>query len=337
MQTHRYYSLPQTVVWSQRYVIGPLVYASAVGAVYLATELEALRVPWTPVSLVGVAVAFFVGFKNNASYARLWEARQIWGAIVNTSRAWGLGVKDLITDPFAPNPIGAAPLREVQRELVYRHLGWLTAVRHALRAPRDWEHAGAADAAVRAQTRERQVSLPHELGPLIDAEEAAGVLARANPAAQLLARQSSRLRELRADGRIDDFRHVFLQQLLNDLLDHQGKAERMKNFPFPRQYATITRVTVWLLAAVLPFALLDVFAGHGPLLVALMVLSSTVISWVFFVSEMVGDYSENPFEGLPNDVPITTLARAIEIDLREMLDEADIPPPLRPTDYGLLM
>jgi putative membrane protein len=297
-----------------------------VTGVYALTSIEAMKLPWTPVSLVGVAVAFFVGFKNNASYGRLWEARQIWGGIVNTSRSWGMAARDLVdADPA------------VHRELVYRHLAWLTALRYQLRADRSWEHAGAADRALRAATRERTIPLTDALQGLVSAEEIARATGRTNAAAQLMAHQSGRLRQLRAAGHLDDFRHVALQRLLDDLVAEQGRSERIKNFPFPRQYASFTLYTVWFLVVALPFALLDVFSGHGLLLYVLCPPTSAIISWVFFTAELIGDYSENPFEGLWNDVPISALARNIEIDLREMLGETDVPRPDQPEGRGLLM
>ena len=63
---------------------------------------------------------------------------------------------------------------------------------------------------------------------------------------------------------------------------------------------------------------------------------TALVIWVFFLMEKVGDYSENPFEGSYNDVPITTIARAIEIDLREMINDSDIPKPI-PDTHGFQM
>lgn len=330
VQTRRHYTFTETLFWSQPYIIVPFLYASAVGAVYAATGWSWLKIPWTPLSLVGVAVAFFVGFKNNSSYDRLWEARRIWGSIVNTSRAWGACARDFVTDP------SGGDARGIHRELVYRHIAWLAALRHALRAERSWEHAGPAEARIRATTRERQISLAAELQPLLPPGEIAEVTAQANVATQLIARQSAQLRALALSGHLDAYRHVHLQALLTACLDHQGASERVKNFPFPRQYASFTLYTVWLLAAALPFGLLDAF-DDGSWGVVRMVLASTIVTWLFFTAEMIGDYSENPFEGLWNDIPITALSRTIEIDLRQMLGEGDVPPPERPTDAGLLL
>lgn len=93
--------------------------------------------PWLPIALLGTAVAFVVSFKNNASYDRLWEARRVWGAIVNNSRSWGIMVKDYVTNKHAKNVLSETELHEVHRILYYRHFAWLTALRYQLREKRE--------------------------------------------------------------------------------------------------------------------------------------------------------------------------------------------------------
>ena len=82
----------------------------------------------------------------------------------------------------------------------------------------------------------------------------------------------------------------------------------------------------------------NVFAEFGNSIFAWLAIPfSMLVSWVFILMEMIGDYSENPFEGLYNDVPITSMARSIEIDIRQMLDETDLPDPIEPSgEFGLL-
>jgi len=85
--------------------------------------------------------------------------------------------------------------------------------------------------------------------------------------------------------------------------------------------------------------MLNIFKGIDPSEVSWLTIPFTMlVSWVFILMEMIGDYSENPFEGLYNDVPITSMARGIEIDIREMLDETDLPEPTKPVwDDSLLL
>lgn len=95
---------PLTILtFSLKPVLFLTLYSGAIVALFLYLDLEWLKIPWVPLTLIGIAVAFYVGFKNNSAYDRTWEARKIWGGIVNSSRSWGLMVKGFVTDEFAAN------------------------------------------------------------------------------------------------------------------------------------------------------------------------------------------------------------------------------------------
>jgi putative membrane protein len=134
-----------------------------------------------------------------------------------------------------------------------------------------------------------------------------------------------------------------MQGVLNELVALQGKSERIKNFPYPRQYASLNSYFMWVFVLLLPFGVMFEFDKIGTEIEAtlphigkyfvwLSVPFSVLVMWVFHTMERIGRVSENPFEGTPNDVPITTIARGIEIDLREMIDQdpSDIPAPIEP-------
>ncbi len=344
MYTRRIFS-PLTLARWTRYESAVFVLLAMVPVVlHEFLGLRWLYVPWLPVALVGTAVAFVLGFQNNATYDRIWEARKIWGAIVNTSRRFGIMARDFVTADFAAEPVSADELDAVRRRLVLRHVAWLTALRHAMRQPRPWEHLARSrtnrEWIQRIGVRERVHSLEEDLADYLSAEELAAVLARTNPAAQILGLQSGDLRELRSKGWIDDFRHLELERTLGGLFDAQGKSERIKNFPYPRQYATLNTVFVWIFLFLLPFGLVHEFETLGasmleefPLMgsrfIWLSIPFSSIVMWIFHTMERIGRTGENPFEGSPNDVPISTIARGIEIDLRELLgeDPATIPAP----------
>jgi putative membrane protein len=116
----------------------------------------------------------------------------------------------------------------------------------------------------------------------------------------------------------------------------QGMSERIKNFPFPRQYASTGLWITYIFCALIPFGLLDIFEQSASLHYWLTIPFSAIIIWVYFLVDRIGDYSENPFEGAYNDVPISSIVRAIEIDLREMLDEDNIPKPYE-AENGFLL
>ena len=153
---------------------------------------------------------------------------------------------------------------------------------------------------------------------------------------QLLKNQSLELKNLEESGGITEYKHVWLQQLIARLIDNQGASERIKNFPFPRQYASTGLFINYIFCALIPFGLLDIFSQSELLHYWLTVPFSTIIIWIFFLVDRIGDYSENPFEGAYNDVPISSISRVIEIDLLEMLEEKDVPKPY-PVENGFLM
>ena len=336
MHAGRHYKLREVLYWTRReiYVLIPL--AAVPTVLYGIYDFE-ISLPWLPIALVGTAVAFIVGFKNNATYGRLWEARQIWGSIVNNSRSWGILVKDFINSPDSST--NANDLSAIHTRLIYRHIGWLTALRFQLREPRAWENLTRkynAEYRKHYSIPEHETKLEDEIAKFLSPEELAYILNKKNRATQLLHLQGADLRKLRDTGFIDGFRHIEIEKLLVNLYEQQGKCERIKNFPYPRQFATLNLYFVCLFSILVPFGLLQEFDKLGEYYVWLTIPFSVMVSWVFLAMEKIGEATENPFEGTPNDVPIAALSRNIEIDLREMLDEINIPPPVQAVNNILM-
>ncbi len=337
MHTGKRYRLREVLIWTKRETAFMTAVATLPTVLFAVLGWEWLVIPWVPVAMLGTASAFTVGFRNNATYGRMWEARQIWGGIVNASRAWALMVRDLIA-PTASRDASATAT--IHRRLVHRHIAWLTALRYQLREPRGWENMDRPD---NRSFQRRYYSIPEhdgglerELRRLLGDEEAAAVLRAANRATAIAARQSAELGALATDGTIEPNRHVALARQIAELLDLQGRCERIKGFPYPRQFATLNywfiRLFVWLV----PFGMLQEFSRLGGAAIWLTIPFSVVVTWIFLALEKVGESTENPFEGSANDVPITALSRTIEIDLRQMLGEAEIPPPLTPVNSILM-
>lgn len=111
-------------------------------------------------------------------------------------------------------------------------------------------------------------------------------------------------------------------------LIRRSDRERLKNFPFPRQFATVNLWFVHLFALFLPFGMLQEFEKLGGPFIWLTIPFSVLSSWVFTTMEKIGESTENPFEGSSNDVPITAMSRAIEIDLLQLLGDTNVPPPI---------
>jgi len=337
MYLRRRYGYAQTLRWRVRLWLVPLLWATLVTALHEVLGWRFISIPWLPLSAVAVAVAFYLGFKNNASYDRMWEARKIWGAIVNASRSWAFSARDLVTDAFPGHgEAGPDELAEHRRTLVLRHVAWLDALRHQLRRIQTWEHQGGRFDELRRSTGvpEYREDLQEVLSATLALTERDEVLRMINPAAHLLANQSRHLAELRQRRLIDGFSHAELQRILIELMAQQGKAERIKNFPFPRQYATVNHLFAVLFCGLVPFGMLEVFS-NAPVAIWATIPFSAIVSWVFLTTDRIGDWSENPFEGLANDVPISSMSRGIERDIRQMVGQRELPPARTPVDHIL--
>lgn len=292
-----------------------------------------------------MAVAFYLGFKNNQSYDRLWEARKIWGGIVNSSRAWGSYVRNFATDQFAEGEVTEEELDALKTKLIYRHIGWLYSLRSQLLIPSPWEHLSQKGMVGRyAVMRNKSYGIgllsdqitEYELGRFLPKDEHDRLINCKNTATQIIDQQSCDLKDMRRAGIIDDFRHMELQKLLYHFYEHQGKLERIKNFPLPRQYGSMSFIFVAIFICVLPFGMIPLFSHMGLVGIPVAILSTCLVAWIYLVMELVGDYSENPFEGAGNDIPMYSLCRTIEIDLREMLGETDLPKKVEAVN-GVLM
>lgn len=294
-----------------------------------------LAIPWVPVALIGTATAFISGFKNTQTYNRTWEARQIYGAIINSSRTFGIMTKDFVRSDNE---------KALHKEILYRHFAWLTALRFQLRETKSWENVKTKsynrEYLNYYQVPEWESSLDEELKSFLSENERQYILSTKNRATQLLAKQSERLKELNKQGIITDYNYVALENQLKDLFDQQGKAERIKNFPYPRQFSSINLYFTNVLCFLIPLGFIGELSKHTEKLsdwfIWLAVPLSVLVGWIFLVLEQIGESTENPFEGSANDIPITQISRMIEIDLREMLGEKDLPPAVQPENNILM-
>ena len=339
------FSLKDILRFTGRHLIWLTLWSTFVTVVYEYFHWEWLHIPWLPLSVIGTAVAFYVGFKNNSAYDRLWEARKIWGAIINSSRMWGANVRAYIGNQFTTNDVSTKKLQLIHRKMIYRHIGWLYALRSQLLIPTPWEHVSQGKY-MKKHTESIQKRYganlsqdgitEQELAEFLPAGELQRLIDYKNTATQIIDQQSQDLAALRREGLIDDFRHMELQKLLNDFYTHQGKCERIKKFPLPRQYGSSSFIFVSIFIFLLPLGMVSEFHKLGESVVWMSIPFTVLIGWIYLMMELVGDYSENPFEGLGNDIPMHSLCRVIEIDLKQMLGETDIPPAVE-AQNGVLM
>jgi putative membrane protein len=358
MYTKRIFPVAGVIKWTRRHILLFLLIATIPVFLFDVLGLKWLHVPWLPLGVLGTAVAFIVSFKNNASYDRLWEARKIWGGIVNASRSWTIMVKDFINNNHAKKSRSEEELQSIKRELVHRHVAWITALRYQMRADKPWELHMKSKKSNREfkesnfRVCEDEIPIEEAIKSYITEAEYKEIFAKGNKASQLIGVQSKRLKELMNDGLIEDFRHMEMANMLVEFYTLQGKSERIKNFPYPRQFATLNYMFVWIFILLLPFGIMEGFEVIGEHIledlakhsehsssthliqefiarhfVWFSIPFSALIAWVFHTMEIIGESTENPFEGGPNDVPITDLSRGIEIDIRQLIDDTDIPEP----------
>ena len=339
MYVGKRYSIFKTINWSRKYILYFIIIATIPVVLYQVFEFKWLVIPWQPISVIGIAVSFYLGFKNNSSYERLWEARKIWGGIVNSSRTFTIMARDFIGNHFSEIKLPEESLRTIHKTVIHCHVAWLHALTYQLREKRAWEHHDSKSDLFRKMAGIHSNDSHYKnLKPYLSEADYNYMMTKGNKASHLLSIQSSYLKALREKNLIEDFRHMELINMLKEFYTLQGKCERIKNFPFPRQYATVNFFFVWIFIILLPFAMLHIVSGmDNPLFVWLTIPLTILISWVFIMMEMIGEFSENPFEGLHNDVPITSLARSIEIDIRQMIEETDLPEPVEAIDNGKII
>ncbi len=329
--------------WSWIQILILLLSFSGVALLYY-FEVINIKIPWLPISVIGTAVAFFVGFKNNQAYDRWWEARKIWGGIINNSRTWGMQVDGYISDTFS-DKLKSDALHAIKKRLIYRHLAWLYTHREQLLGATSWEHisqGGTISKVANSYQKNYGIGLVQDevsktkIKDMVSTEELEELEKAKNKATQLINAQSQDLKNLRKLNVIDDFRHVELMQVLQQFYELQGKNERIKKTPFPRQYATTSRIFISIFISLLPFSMIPELMLLGETGLWLSVPITALIAYVYLMMEFTADYTENPFQGMANDIPMLSLCRTIEIDLRQMLGEEKLPSPIADRDSILM-
>lgn len=296
-----------------------LLYIGAIAAIaeylYHYTSLKHTSLPIMPLGTLIAAVTIFLAFKVNQAYERWWEARALWGRLLNESRSLARQVTTLLTAERITRIHDEDQEKALQRSLVYRHLAFLNALRISLRKnwcldESDW----------------------NEIGRFLGEDELASLRGKANAPTQLLQKQGEVLAEWLSRDFAEQQILLQLDETLNRLYDLQGGCERIKRTHFPDRFAFYTRIYVWVLATLIPLTMIvteqyfDVFA----------VLVETFLAFVLVTTQRLGQELNDPFENKPNDTPMSAICRTAEIDLREQLGEVHGLKPLQPVK-GVLM
>lgn len=275
---------------------------------YYNEHLEKISLPFSIAAILGSALAIFIAFRNNNAYSRWWEARTIWGNIINNSRIFA---RQIIVNADNAAAIGKASSQEVdvyKKELVYRQIAFAHALRLQLRQQNSWE----------------------ELKPFLSEKEYRELLEKNNKANFLIQTQGFKIKEGIRLELLGAFDNISIEPTLAGFSNYQGACERIKNTPLLRQYHYFTKLFLFVFMVILPFCLIADFSKMGT--PALMIPTSMLISFVFGVMGKVGEVNENPFENQITDIPMSSMCNTIERDLKEMLIELEIPAKLEPKD-----
>jgi len=240
------------------------------------------QAPGLPLTLFGSVLALILGFRSTSAYARWWEGRGLWGAMINASRSLARGVANVL-------PEGHGLIRAI----VLRQIAYVNALRCQLR-----------------RTPMTAQSLPD-----LPAAEAEQVLGRANPANAILDGTGRLIAQALQQGMIDTIQQAQLERVLIDIANAQGGMERLKNTPLPAQFRVFPKLFTRLFCVLLPFGLVESLGWATP-------LGSTVAGTMFLAVLAIGDDLVDPFAGTMHDLPLEAMCRTIEIDLVQGLGDA---------------
>ncbi|WP_276875900.1 bestrophin family protein [Chryseobacterium joostei] len=265
------------------------IFAVVIGLLDMLPWFQKISLPLNIPALLGTAVSLLLAFRTSQSYERWWEARTVWGAIVNDSRTLVRLVNQFL-------PEGDKNIRAIAE----RQIIWTYALGESL----------------------RKLPFSDKVQKYLDENKISAV----NIPNALLDAHSKQLREIAASKGLTDFQQMQLNDMVTRLCDSMGKCERLKNTVFPRSYSVLVHILIYVFAAILPFGLDD-----SQLTVEIMI--TFLVPIVFITIEKTSIIMQDPFENGPVDIPVTSLAQTIEINIRQMIGEQNVPLKKENTSY----
>lgn len=282
-------------------MLGVFALASCITVFYELLHWKSISIGVNILTPISAALAIFLGFRTNSSYDRWWEARTLWGGIVNQSRTLA---RQILTLTDAPkSDVEGRAVESFEQEMIYSQIAFVHALRCFL----------------------RKQSVADEIAAYLPAHVVDSLREDKNIPQAILLQMGKRLQQAFRDGYFDSIRFAALSQTLTELTNLQGGCERIKNTPIPRQYDFFPRLYVGIYCFLLPFGLVSEMHWYTP-------PAAVAIGFLFFVLDSIGRNIESPFENTINDTPMTAISRTIEINLRQMLGEKDLPPAVEPVD-----
>ncbi|MBL7858520.1 MAG: hydrogenase [Cyclobacteriaceae bacterium] len=273
--------------------------------------LSQVSLPFSIAAILGSALAIFIAFRNNSAYGRWWEARTLWGGIVNSSRVLARLIITFTDSHAHQTNYDATRSETFKKQMIHACIAWVHALRLHLRKQEEWD----------------------VLRPFLSEEDFQAVRQSQNKPNLLHLLMGKKIYGAMANGTLGGFDSFQMEGQLLALANYQGGCERIKNTPLLRQYDYFTRLFLYAFMLLLPFSLIADFNRMGA--DYLMVPVTLIISFVFAILAKVGEVNEDPFENRITDVPLTALCNTIERDLKEMLGDEILPEKLQPVDQVL--
>lgn len=275
-------------------------YSVLVWILYHNVHFVRISIPLSVPAILGTVISLLLGFRSNQAYDRWWEARHIWGAIVNDSRSLAREVNTFMRADYE-----SSHLETLKANMIKRQAAWAHALGQMLRGHnplRGIEH-------------------------LLSADEIKEISEYSNIPAAMLNMHARDISTALDYSYINRYQQVELDRTLSRLCDAQGKCERIKNTVFPSTYSLYIHFALLLFICLLPFGFIEIFG-------IVEVLVVTAISASFMLIEKMAIHLQDPFDNKPTDTPVTTIANNIERDLQQMLAGGRVKPEVVPNTNG---
>jgi putative membrane protein len=280
-----------------KYIVGKIktelllvsLYSAGVVILYKVFNFTHLAIPLSIPMIMGTVISLLLAFRSNQAYDRWWEARTIWGAIVNDSRTLARQI-----NWFTRTPEMDEQSHFIRNRFMKRQIAWCYSLSRSLRG------------------QDSQYGIEKYLSR----SELLTIKNFNNSPMAILDLQGQELQKAYHNGVINAYQQVEIERTLSRLCDAMGKCERIKNTIFPATYSLYIHFSLLFFFLLLPFAVVDFFGYMSiPVVIA--------IAAVFFLIEKMAIHLQDPFENKPTDTPMTAICFTIERDLKQLM--SDIP------------
>lgn len=245
------------------------------------STLHSLSIPLSIAALLGTLISLLLAFRVSQSYERWWEARIVWGSIVNDSRTLLRQLKQFLPKD---NPETATHLKAfAERQII-----WVNVLGESL----------------------RKTKFSNKVQEYVNTNNLVG----SNIPNLLLEKHAEELAELSEKYQLNENKQVQIDNTIVRLTEAMGKCERIKNTVFPRSYTVLIQFIIYVFITIFPFGLSEV----GEVTEAIL---SFLIPLLFVAIEKTALIMQDPFENRPTDTPMTNLAQVIERNLNDVIGE----------------